>query len=76
MMHSLNKIKKNYLVKIEKLTGPLGQQERLQELGFIPGSITSLIAKLPFNGALACKIHGTKLVLRAEDAACILVRPA
>jgi len=75
-MKSLINIKKNYLVKIEKIMGSPVQQERLQDLGFIPGTLTSLIAKLPFNGALACKIHGTKLAVRHEDAECILVSAA
>lgn len=75
-MTSLIDTAKNCTVKIEKIIGTPTQQERLQELGFIPGAITSLIAKLPFNGALACKIHGTKLAVRREDAQCILVTPA
>ena len=72
-MNPLSEIPKHCKVKIEKIIGDLGNQERLHELGFIPGSITSMIAKLPFNGPLAFKIHGTKLALRKEDADCILV---
>ena len=39
------------------------QVSRLESLGLVPGSLVSLIAKLPFNGPLAFGLRGTKFAV-------------
>ena len=67
---------KNKSMKISKLIGNNDQCERLESIGFTPGSEISLISFMPFKGPLALKIRGTKYALRHDDAACIQVTPA
>lgn len=47
---------------------------RLQAMGFIEGSELCLSQKMSFGGPLAITIRGTKIALRRQDAACLLVK--
>lgn len=47
--------------------------EQLASFGFHIGSELSIISKLPFNGAITCEGNNTRIALRAEDAASIIV---
>jgi len=63
-------------VTIAAIEGSHQQCVRLREIGFLPGSGVSIIAKMPFKGPIACLIRGTKVALRYDDAACVQVVPA
>lgn len=48
-------------------------RDYLMAHGVLPGSPLCVIAKIPFNGAITCDCRHTRLAIRAEDAACIVV---
>ena len=73
MTANSKKIKKNKKLKITALIASDEVKKRLLQAGFLPGTIISLINALPFKGALAFKIRGTKFALRYEDASCLRV---
>ena len=70
---SLSKSPKEKPVIVADITGDPELCYRLEEIGFVPGSSVEVIAKLPFNGPIACKIRGANYALRREDADAILV---
>ncbi len=48
--------------------------DRLQDMGFIPGSKVSLFSTL--SGTMAVEVRGSKIAMRKEDASCVLIRHA
>ena len=46
---------------------------QLASFGFHIGSTLNVVSKLPFNGAITCEGNNTRIALRAEDAANIVV---
>lgn len=74
-MLTLQNVKQNIPVKIKSLLESDEVTCRLQELGFLPGTLIQLTHKLPFNGPLAVLVQGAKIALRHEDAARVLVEP-
>lgn len=59
---------------IVNITSNESMSQRLQEIGFIPGTPVRLVAKIPFGGSLAFDIRGSIVALRRADAACIEVK--
>ena len=74
-MVTLQDAKRNIPVKIKSLLESDELTCRLQELGFLPGTLIQLTNKLPFNGPIAVLVQGAKIALRHEDAARVLVEP-
>ncbi len=58
---------------ITGLEGPSATCLQLQELGFIPGSTITFVAKSLFRDPIAYQVEGTTIALRQEEAACILI---
>jgi Fe2+ transport system protein FeoA len=47
--------------------------EQLASFGFHIGSKLKIVSKLPFNGPITCEGNNTRIAIRAEDAANIIV---
>ena len=70
---TLSEIERDETVKIMAINGASKFQERLQEMGLIPGTVVSLISKIAFGGPLALHVRGSKIALRRQDTNQILV---
>tara|TARA_Y100001935_G_C17309294_1_gene514637 strand:- start:71 stop:319 length:249 start_codon:yes stop_codon:yes gene_type:complete len=57
---------------IKKISNDL-VSEQLATFGFHVGSKLKIISKLPFNGAITCEANNTRIAIRADDAANIIV---
>lgn len=55
------------------IDGDASFSERLKEMGFIPGSPVSLLSKMAFGGPISFKVQNTKVALRRDDAARVMV---
>lgn len=49
---------------------------KLLSMGILPGSTVSVMRVAPFNGGFYLKIGAANLVLRTEEAACIIINSA
>jgi Fe2+ transport system protein FeoA len=54
-------------------TGPLGL--RLLEMGFVPGTVVSLVKRAPFGDPLELRVRGCHVSLRRAEAALIEAVP-
>ncbi len=70
---TVNDIKEDTPVAVSEVQGSVDLKSRLAEIGFIPGSIVSVVKKLSKKGPLALKVRGTTYALRHEDASMIYV---
>ena len=73
MSETLAESKRRTPLIIADISGEPKLKERLEEIGFIPGSKVEIVAKLPFSGPIACRIRGATYALRKADASSILV---
>lgn len=71
MSRSLSQLRTNQEASIRQVTGPSSLSQRLQELGFTPGTAVRLVAKAAFGGAMAFQLRGSTIALRRADAACV-----
>lgn len=74
----MNKTTLNYLqlgedCYIRKIFLEEGTKRRLQELGFINGSIVKCVLKSPFNDPTAYLVKGTVIAIREEITENILI---
>lgn len=73
MVKSLQTLDRATQGQIVHIDGDTSFSDRLKSLGFIPGSSVSLFAKAAFGGPLSFEIQNTKIALRREDAAKVMV---
>lgn len=59
--------------QVESLTGPEDACYRLQELGFTPGAEVKVAQAAPLGEPLVVVLRGTRLALRKDEAAWIIV---
>jgi ferrous iron transport protein A len=73
MAHILNlsQLGNGQEASIRQVCGHSTLSQRLQELGFTPGTSVRLVAKAAFGGALAFQVRGSTIALRRADAACV-----
>lgn len=60
--------------RIERLDGPPQSCRRLLDLGLTPGEELSVVQVVPLGGPVVVVVRGTRLALRREEAAWVLVR--
>lgn len=53
-----------------------GLMLRLLEMGFVPGTIVTLVKRAPFGDPLEFQVRGCHVSLRAAEAGCIRTGPA
>jgi len=71
-MTSLNNLSIAEQRTIKKINNNL-VSEQLASFGFHIGSKLKIVSKLPFNGVITCEGNNTRIAIRAEDAANIIV---
>jgi len=49
---------------------------RLLEMGFVPGTMVTLVKRAPFGDPLEFQVRGCHVSLRAAEAGCIRTVPA
>ena len=72
-VQKLSDIRSKDDVTIIDVQGNNSLKQRLQEIGFVPGTIISLFSRIALGGPLACHCRGAKIALRRKDAESILV---
>jgi ferrous iron transport protein B len=70
---SLNELKKNEEAVIVDISGTADVRQRFYELGIFPGLSVSCFNHIAFGGPLTIQVDHSKLSLRQEDAAHIVV---
>ena len=58
---------------VADICGDLRISARLMELGFIPGSLVTVLRRAPFGGPVQYRIRGVSVSMRPADAASICV---
>lgn len=71
MAHNISQLGNGQEASIRRVGGHTTLCQRLQELGFTPGTPVRLVAKAAFGGALAFQVRGSTIALRRADAACV-----
>ncbi len=71
MSRNLSQLGNGQEASIRSVRGHSVLSQRLQELGFTPGTPVRLVAKAAFGGALAFQVRGSTIALRRADAACV-----
>ena len=71
MARNLSQLGNGQEASIRSVSGHSVLSQRLQELGFTPGTPVRLVAKAAFGGALAFQVRGSTIALRRADAACV-----
>ncbi len=72
-MMSLLEVINGKWVRVVSLTGGLGMERRLAQLGFLPGNKVRIIRSAPFHGPLLLDVEGREIVLGRGVAARVLV---
>ena len=72
MVTTLNKFPKNNPSVIKEITD-IFVSEQLASFGFHVGTELSILSKLPFDGPIMCEGNNSRIAIRAEDAATIVV---
>ncbi len=63
--------------KVLEISGPNARiSRRLEDLGFVPGSLVRALRRAPLGDPIEYEVRGTRICLRATEAACIRVVPA
>ncbi len=73
MVCELDKLTKNENATIVELSGSESVQARLLELGLLPGTTISTMTLSIFGSPLTVKCRGSKIALRPQAAAHVLV---
>jgi Fe2+ transport system protein FeoA len=71
-MTTLNKIQDKQDVTIQAINDP-SVMAQMVAIGFTIGAHIKVIAKLPFNGVIACESNHARFAIRSTDAAQIVV---
>jgi ferrous iron transport protein A len=71
MSRNLTHLGNGQEARIRRVGGHSTLGQRLQELGFVPGSSLRLVARAAFGGAMAFQLRGSTIALRRADAACV-----
>jgi len=71
-MNLLN-VKNGRWVRVRGFRGGYGIQQRLTQLGFLPGNKIRIIRKAPFRGPLLLEVDGREIVLGRGVAAHVIV---
>ena len=73
--HHMNllKVKNGRWVRVTGFRGGHGIQQRLTQLGFLPGNKIRIIRTAPFHGPLLLEVEGREIVLGRGVAAHVLV---
>ena len=56
-------------------SGPTGEGRRLQEIGFVPGTLVKVERTAPLGDPVVFQIRSTRLALRRRAAELVEVRP-
>jgi len=72
----LTQIETHKTVKILRIEGDRGLQDKLRQLGILPGDIASIIRHAPFGGPVLIEVGGREIALGQQIAFNILVREA
>jgi ferrous iron transport protein A len=59
---------------VTEVSAPEDQRRRLQELGFVPGGVVSVVQESPWGDPVAYAVCGAVIALRRADARQIAVR--
>lgn len=70
---TLNELKQGQKARVMKVTSKGTIRRRLQDMGFIEGSLVECLQRSPLGDPTAYLIKGCVIALRAEDSANILV---
>ena len=69
----LNELKKDEAAVVVDISGSVDVKERFYELGIFPGLSLSCFNHIAFGGPLTIRMDHSKVSLRREDAAHIIV---
>jgi len=58
---------------VTDISGGLRISARLMELGFIPGSVVTVLRRAPFGGPVQYRVRGVSVSMRPADASSICV---
>jgi ferrous iron transport protein A len=72
-MMNLLQVNNGKWVRVINLTGGLGMERRLAQLGFLPGNKVRIIRSAPFHGPLLLDVEGREIVLGRGVAARVMV---
>ncbi len=61
---------------IVEISAPGPVRERLFDLGFVPGTLITLVRRAPLGDPCVYALRGVQMCLRGEEAARISVQPA
>jgi Fe2+ transport system protein FeoA len=76
MVCNLSKLAKNETATVVELSGSDDVNARFIELGILPGTNISTLTSSVFGSPLTIKCRGSKLALRPQAAAHIIVKTA
>lgn len=57
--------------RVSEVAGAGGLTLRLLEMGFVPGTVVTLIKRAPFGDPLEFQVRGCHVSLRAAEASCV-----
>ncbi len=69
---SIPELKKHEVARALAIENP-ELAAKLTAMGLLPGTTIELIRRAPFGKAYYIKVDGTRLALREDEAACILI---
>ncbi len=72
-MMNLLEINNGKWARVEGISGGIGMERRLAQLGFLPGNKLRIIRSAPFHGPLLIEVEGREIVLGRGVAARIHV---
>lgn len=62
--------------RVAAVEGGGGLMLRLLEMGFVPGTVITMVKRAPFGDPLEFQVRGCHVSLRAAEAGCIRTVPA
>ncbi|HKQ78226.1 MAG TPA: ferrous iron transport protein A [Blastocatellia bacterium] len=72
-LHNLSEVLHGVWHQVESLVGPEDACYRLLDLGFTPGAEVKVVQAAPLGEPLIVLLRGTRLALRKDEAAWIIV---
>jgi ferrous iron transport protein A len=73
-MQRLSQIENTKKVQILEIEGDIGLQEKLRQLGLLPGDMVCILRQAPFGGPVLIEIGGREIALGRQIAFKILVK--
>jgi Fe2+ transport system protein FeoA len=75
-MQRLSQVDHNKKVQILEIQGDIGLQEKLRQLGLLPGDTACILRQAPFGGPVLIEVGGREIALGRQIAFNILVKEA